>query len=114
MRIILAEDEAAIRSLLAKGLRRSGAEVTECETVAAALAAAGAGFDAAVLDANLPDGSGIDAAAHFCRINPAARIVICSGLPVSVEDTGLGPAARVSTLAKPFRIAQLLGALGLG
>lgn len=113
MRIILAEDDAAIRSLLGRGLLRKGAEVRECETVEETLAAASDPFDAAVLDANLPDGSGLDAAVELVRLNPSARIVICSGSPVNPGELGLDPAARVSALQKPFRIEHLTAALGL-
>lgn len=113
MRIILAEDEAAIRTLLSRGLKRCGATVAECDSVSATLEAALDGFDAAILDANLPDGSGLDAAAHLAGANPAAQFVICSGYPVAIPDIGLDPAVAVAVLQKPFRIGQLLEILGL-
>lgn len=113
MRIIVAEDEPAIRSLLGRAIRRCGASVTECETVAATMQAAREPFEAAVIDANLADGSGLDAAAWLSNENPGAKIVICSGIPIALEYTGLAPATSVSFLQKPFRIDQLMEALGL-
>lgn len=113
MRIILAEDEPAIRTLLSRGLRRYGADVAECDTVAAAIEAAREPFDAAVIDANLADGSGLDAAALLCNVNPAARIVLCSGYPIGLAESGLPPSVEVSFLQKPFRIDQMFEALGL-
>ncbi len=113
MRIIVAEDEPAIRTLLSRAIRRHGASVAECDTVAGAIEAACQPFDAAVIDANLADGSGLDAAAWIAGINPTARIVICSGFPISPAELGLAPRVSASFLQKPFRIEQLIEVLGL-
>jgi ActR/RegA family two-component response regulator len=110
VRVIIADDEASVRTLLGRYVRRIGAEAVECETVAQAMQAARTAFDAAVVDANLPDGSGLELAAGLALACPQARIVICSGLAVSPQSG----VTNWTVLEKPFRVEKLMELIGLG
>ena len=64
-RILLAEDDAAMRRLLEVVLKRAGYEITSAEDGLQAMQAAGTQqFDLAVLDAIMPNLSGLE----LCRI----------------------------------------------
>ena len=70
-RILLAEDDGAMRRLLEVVLKRGGYEVTSVEDGLQAMQAAGTqNFDLAVLDAIMPNLSGLE----LCRIFRANRV----------------------------------------
>lgn len=107
-RILLVEDDKSIALGLEYSLRQEGFTVTLCSSVAEAIAAvAAAGFDLAVLDLSLPDGSGYD----ICRSikqsgdRPVIFLTACDdevnvvmGLDMGADDY----------IAKPFRIRELV------
>ncbi|MDQ4120492.1 MAG: response regulator [Acidobacteriota bacterium] len=82
-RILLAEDDAAMRRLLEVVLKRAGYEVVATEDGLQAMQAAGTEkFDLAVLDAIMPNLSGIELCRIF-RANPmwqSMRLVLMSGM----------------------------------
>lgn len=81
-RILLVEDEPMVRSLLAKYLRKSGAEVTEAATKAVALETyqvQSDPFDVVVTDVHLPDGSGLDLALDIRHLRETQPIVFVTG-----------------------------------
>ncbi|MEW6429363.1 MAG: response regulator [Thermodesulfobacteriota bacterium] len=56
-----------------------------------------------LLDRSLPDGDSLEQVAEMKRLQPAARIVICSGDPLEVgKTTGVD-----AYLAKPFTLEDL-------
>ncbi|MFW5829449.1 MAG: response regulator [Planctomycetota bacterium] len=66
MRLLLLEDETAIRTALARGLERSQHQVTACGSLAEARAALQqAAPELLITDLKLPDGSGLDMAAEW-------------------------------------------------
>jgi DNA-binding response OmpR family regulator len=74
-RILVADDDAGIRDLLSLSLREIGMDLTAVGTVAEAIRTLeGGGYDIALLDVGLPDGSGLD----------VLRRVRSLGLPVAV------------------------------
>src|SRR5581483_813715 len=77
--ILLVEGDDTEAAHLREALVHPGWTVTRASTVLEAIRAAGdKAFDAAVLEADLPDGSGVDLL-NFLRItNPAIRILILS------------------------------------
>lgn len=95
MRVLLVDDEPAVRRLMAHSLREAGYSVLEAGTFAEAVGQPGP-FDLLVLDPGLPDGNGREIGAHF----PEARAFIVSGKP---------PA----DLEKPFSMNTLLRRLSL-
>lgn len=82
-RILLAEDDAAMRRLLEVVLKRAGYEVVATEDGLQAMQAAGTQkFDLAVIDAIMPNLTGLELCRIF-RANPMwqnMRLVMMSGL----------------------------------
>jgi CheY-like chemotaxis protein len=125
-RVLLAEDDADLRRLLALTLRRAGHEVLEAADGREALALArGARPDVAVLDGRLPGLSGPAVAAALAA-DPATAgvaVVLASGAPPPAASAGGPPAlpgvgayleklfSRAALLA---RVAQALAAARAG
>jgi CheY-like chemotaxis protein len=105
-RVLLVEDEEALRELFRRWLTDAGytVEVAAGATEARALLA-GDGFDVVVSDVTLPDGSGTDIAA-LARAGGHTAVLI-SGRALDPELLPAGTA----TLAKPFGRDDLLRAL---
>jgi DNA-binding response OmpR family regulator len=107
-RVLLIEDDARLRSVLARTMQRYGHEVIEAEGALAARAILEENcVRAAVIDVNLPDGTGWDIV-RWVRSNcdPAPKLIVISaaGFPAGhVRD--LHPDA---TLSKPFPIDALM------
>src|SRR5256885_1381285 len=86
-KILVVDDEPAIRYTLAQALRGWGYEPIEAETVAKALAVLDAEQPAVVLqDINLPDGSGLDALREIKRRQSQAVVVMITA-EVHIENT---------------------------
>jgi DNA-binding response OmpR family regulator len=99
------EDDEIIASGLVYALEGEGYAVTHCTTVAAALAAMGAGrFDLALLDMQLPDGSGFDVRGHLGD-TPVIFLTVVDdeGNIVKALDGG-----AEDYITKPFRLRELL------
>ena len=72
-RLLLVEDDPAVRRLVTDHLRRQGVAVTVASTVAAALTAVRhSAFDVTILDLALPDGSGLDVLRALRELAPPA------------------------------------------
>lgn len=83
MRILIIEDNEAVRSAIRRALTARGHEIVEAATAAEGRVAVTDALDAIVLDVNLPDGSGFD----VCR---------------TLRETGVrSPAARSPIQARP-------------
>ncbi len=110
--ILLLEDDADVRGLLAEALADSGAfavhaaaTITEAQAL---VAEHGASFAAAVLDVSLPDGDGRQFCAKLRRQGFHWPVILLSGLG-SEDDIVRGLEAGADDhLAKPFSIAELL------
>lgn len=110
LRVLLAEDDDAARSLLADLLRSFGHEVVA--TVASGRAAVEQSRltipDVALLDVHMPDGSGVEAATAIARAVPGIAVVLITGDPsvtLSADDV-LGTAA-LAFLSKPVSPSAL-------
>lgn len=112
--LLLIEDDAAMRNLVARHLRNSGYEVTAVESAEEALAEADArssAFAVVISDVHLPGMSGIDLASVLLVRNPTQPIVLVTGDPdeaLARDALSRGP---VSYLLKPFELFELDAAL---
>lgn len=108
VRVLVVEDDRVVLRLLERALRRETDAVTACTDASAAAAAVAAGaVDAAAVDINLPDGSGLDVIRDIRARHPAAGIVAVTGhvgVDVAVRSMQAG---ADDFLAKPFEIDVL-------
>jgi CheY-like chemotaxis protein len=99
--ILLVDDEVSLLKLMGEYLAHLGYHVETCTTGREALqilAENPSRFALAVVDLSLPDFTGDDLVRRLIENYPDLAILICSGLPYSLED--MPP--RVGFLQKPF------------
>src|SRR6266852_6383270 len=106
-RVLLVEDEATLRRVIARNLTGRGLDVSEAATVAEALQALTADLpDLILLDINLPDRSGWDVLRDLqCRRIDVPTIVVSA---VRVSQSRLDEFHPMAYLPKPFPIDALL------
>jgi PAS domain S-box-containing protein len=105
-RILIVEDEGALRDLIRVVLTRLGHQVTEAASGVAALKQwdehAGA-FDLVVSDVVMPCGvSGWDLAEQLRARSPQLKIILISGYDPHQADQGASSGLGIQFLAKPF------------
>jgi two-component system, cell cycle response regulator CpdR len=109
IRILLAEDEEAMRLYLERALARSGYTVTGVDrgTVAHALLEAGERFDLLLTDIVMPEMDGIELAQKAAVIDPDMRVMFITGFSAVTLRAGQAmPNAKV--LSKPFHLKDLV------
>lgn len=110
-RVLLVDDDASVREVVAAGLRDAGYQVIEAESAAAALAVIDRGDDVDILvtDLVMPGMRGSDLLAEARRRRPSLPVVLVTGFPGEmdrrIEEQGC------SLLRKPFRSAELAAIL---
>jgi DNA-binding NtrC family response regulator len=105
--LLLVEDDAALREMLALELTELGYAVSAVDNCRAARNAASAvGPDLALIDIGLPDGDGAALALELAAGNGRLRIVLCSGLHTERTAADAHPAI-VARLAKPLSLNRL-------
>lgn len=111
MNLLLVEDEGDLRMIVAEALRDQGYSVTAASDGNEAIAhlRGDARYDVVVTDVSMPGGvSGLDVATHAATLQPAARVLIVSGL----QRSQLPPIPpRATLLLKPYRFNQLIAAI---
>jgi two-component system, OmpR family, copper resistance phosphate regulon response regulator CusR len=109
MRILVIEDEARIRSFLARGLGAEGYSVEGAADGRTGLALAlGPSWDLVVLDLLLPGLGGLEVLRELHRERPALPVLVLSArsdLPTKLRGFELGAADYVP---KPFSLDELL------
>jgi DNA-binding response OmpR family regulator len=110
-RIMVVEDDAELRSLLARGLDEEGFEVVGVPDGSGALSRFDDSFDALVIDVGLPDGDGRDVC-HALRARGATLPVLFLTAADAVTDrlAGFG-AGGDDYLTKPFHFDELVARL---
>ncbi len=109
-RILIAEDEASVRSLVIRALRLDGHEVTETADGAEALDAlsrAGGAFDVLLADIKLPIMDGIALALAAARDHPALSILLMTGYADQRERASGLEGLVHGVVAKPFTVAEI-------
>ena len=106
-KVLMVEDDEAIRTTAADHFRTLGHEVMEAATAGSALLTLGGQdhFDALLLDLNLPDMNGADLARAALRTRPRLGVVFASGAQPAPGHE-LPPGARL--LLKPYDTNQLV------
>ena len=108
LRLMLVEDDAEVRAVVAAQLEGAGHDVTVHDSAVRAveMLEAGERFDMVLTDYAMPDLSGIDVAARVCACCPATPVLLITGF-AEIGDTQIG----VPVLTKPFTGEQLLAAI---
>ena len=112
LRLLLVEDDAAVRTILERGLRRQGLVVSVAPDAIVALEIldAGAVFDVLVSDVMMPGIDGVELASRALQQRPGLGIVLMSGFAEPPLHRA-ADAQGVRFVAKPFAMADLLAAI---
>ena len=109
-KILVVEDEDALREVVALNLRLAGYEVTEAASAEQALAvfSPSAGFDVAVLDIMLPGMNGFSLCETIRRDSASIGIIMLSAKTLETDKIkGLSIGAD-DYMTKPFSVSELL------
>lgn len=108
IRILLAEDDEAMRTYLERALANAGYEVTavDCGTKAAPLLEQ-EHFDLLLSDIVMPEMDGIELAQRCTEVSPGTKVMFITGFAaVALRANKEQPQARV--LSKPFHLRDLV------
>jgi two-component system nitrogen regulation response regulator GlnG len=107
--VIVADDDAAIRTVVRQALVRAGYQVRLTETAAGLVKLVGEGVgDVVISDVILPDGNGLDTIPTLLALRPGLRIIVMSAqntLSTAVRATENG---AFDYLPKPFDLNELV------
>lgn len=108
VRILLAEDDDAMRQYLARALERSGYEVVSVDRGTAAIPLIEEErFDLLLTDIVMPEMDGIELAQQAASIAPDMRVMFITGFAAVTLKAGKAmPQAKV--LSKPFHLRDLV------
>ena len=108
IRILLAEDEDALRTYLSRALENAGYAVTAVDRGTAALPLLETEhFDLLLSDIVMPEMDGIELAQRCAEISPATKVMFITGFAaVTLKANREAPQATV--LSKPFHLRDLV------
>jgi len=108
IRILLAEDEDAMRTYLTRALENAGYEVVAVDRGTAALPLLREqAFDLLLSDIVMPEMDGIELAQHCAEISPSTKVVFITGFAaVALKASRETPQAKI--LSKPFHLRDLV------
>jgi two-component system, cell cycle response regulator CpdR len=107
-RILLAEDEEAMRTYLERALTNAGYQVSAVDRGTEAVPLLESGdFDLLLSDIVMPEMDGIELAQRCAEISPRTKVMFITGFAaVSLRASREQPAAKV--LSKPFHLRDLV------
>jgi two-component system cell cycle response regulator CpdR len=108
IRILLAEDEDAMRTYLSRALENAGYEVVAVDRGTAALPLLETGeFDLLLSDIVMPEMDGIELAQRCAELSPRTKVMFITGFAaVTLKASREAPRAKV--LSKPFHLKDLV------
>lgn len=109
-RILIAEDDTAMRHFLAMALSRAGHEVEACADGLEAMAALEGGddYDLLLADIVMPGMDGIELSQKAAALRPGLKVMFITGfaaVALGQRDSG---AAGPQVLSKPFHLKDLV------
>lgn len=112
-RILIAEDDEALRNFLTRSLSRAGHEVTAVGDGLAALPLiAGQNFDLLLSDIVMPELDGLALAKRAAVLAPAMKVVFITGFAgVALNPRNGGMPAGSRILSKPFHLRAVVEAV---
>lgn len=108
MKILLVEDDTALRGALEELLLREGYEVFEAFNVRSAAEGMSAQIDLAILDVGLPDGDGISLCRQWRREGIQTPILFLTAKDEELDVVRGLDAGGNDYVTKPFRMQELL------
>lgn len=108
IRILLAEDEEAMRTYLSRALENAGFSVVSVDRGTAAIPLLEREhFDLLLSDIVMPEMDGIELAQRCAEISPTTKVMFITGFAaVTLKANREAPQARV--LSKPFHLKDLV------
>ena len=108
LRILLAEDEDAMRAYLARALENAGYEVVAVDRGTHALPwLEREHFDLLLSDIVMPEMDGIELAQRCAEVSPSTKVMFITGFAaVTLKANREAPQAKV--LSKPFHLKDLV------
>jgi two-component system cell cycle response regulator CpdR len=110
-RILIAEDDEAVRDLVARALNEDGHELTVAADGAAALGRHNGDFDLLLTDVKMPILDGIALALTAGHDHPDVAIMLMTGYADQHERTHDLDALVHDIIAEPFSVEQIKGAV---
>jgi CheY-like chemotaxis protein len=113
-KVLVVEDDPQVLEFVAAQLRSLGYEVSTAPTATEALTLLeqNASYDLIMTDVVLPNGmSGIELASRIGQFKPRPKVLLTSGYSEEVFQQHGRPADHVPLLKKPYKRADLAGAL---
>lgn len=110
-RIIIIDDEPAIRDLMSGALQSAGHHVRSFADGAAALAVLRAdltSIDLVIVDLNMPGLSGVDLISEMVVLHPNLPIVVCTGHGPKEVAAVIRDLDAITVITKPFALAELI------
>ncbi len=117
LRILVADDEPALRLMLGDALTLRGGKITTAEDGRTAVAAIeragrrGERFDVAVIDFHMPGIAGMDVLRRARQADPAVHLVLCSGMEPAPDLRAELASLQARFLPKPFRLQEAVDAI---
>ena len=107
-RILLVEDDGALRDALRELFEREGYEVAAAADAAAARSAMAAGADLVVLDVGLPDGDGVALCRAWRAAGVETPVLFLTARDDEIDVVRALDAGGGDYVTKPFRMQELL------
>ena len=107
-RILLVEDDRALRGALRELFEREGYEVAAAADAAAARSAMAAGADLVVLDVGLPDGDGVALCRAWRAAGVETPVLFLTARDDEIDVVRALDAGGGDYVTKPFRMQELL------
>ena len=108
MKILLVEDDAALRSALEELLYREGYEAVKASNVRSAQSAYNSEIDLVMLDVGLPDGDGVDLCKQWRREGIQTPILFLTAKDEELDVVRGLDSGGNDYVTKPFRMQELL------
>jgi two-component system chemotaxis response regulator CheY len=110
MKLLLVEENSAVRSLIRRVIMSPGTWIQECADATQAMAAYAAGRpDFVIMDTGMKDLNGIEASRQIKAMDPEARIVLVS----DYDDPAMRESARLAGACDYVLKDNLLEIVGL-
>jgi DNA-binding response OmpR family regulator len=108
VKLLLLEDDVAVRRLVTNHLEQQGFTVTVATTVAEAMRELNHdAFEVAILDLTLPDGSGLTVLHALRALGATTHVTVLSGAGAEIDRVGALDLGADDYVVKPFFVREL-------